>query len=505
MECLNDMLARNVRAIGDKTYLITDKETLTFKQFDDRTTRMANVLAARGVTRGERVGLFLPSTALMAIGFWACQKIGAIPVPMSAMYRETEVRNVLKVTGMVAIITNAETVTFVTPLRAEFPGLKTVLTEGKELNDLVAAASPVFAHVQLLPTDICCLFFTSGTTGVPKGTVQTHFAQCSSFRDMMAFHRSRFATEVYYCAAPLFSNLGMTVTINFAIYTGGSVVLHDRWQTARVLDAIGKHKVTFMAGTPTMYVYLLNEYDAKKHDLSSLRLVTNGGSPVSEVIAKKFEEISGAPVLQVYGATETLGQNVMEPYIGIRKAGSAGVAVGSAHIEILDDDGNPLPAGKIGEVRISGDTVASGYWNDPVASAKTFTPKGWISGDLGYLDDDGYLFIVDRKKDVIISGGHNIYPLEVENILYKHAAVGMCAVIGVPDEAKGEIPAAIIVVKDGQKAAGKDIIEFCRANLSAYKSPRAVYFIETMPEGAGKIRKNELLAMIKSGKLTAAP
>jgi acyl-CoA synthetase (AMP-forming)/AMP-acid ligase II len=405
---------------------------------------------------------------------------------------------------MKALLTNADTLAVIKPILGEFPFLAAVLTDGKELSDLIAAASPAFTPVQQLAKDICCMFFTSGTTGLPKGTMQTHFAQCSAFRDMMAFHRTRFATEVYYCAAPLFSNLGMTVTINFAMYTGGSVVLHDRWQTGRVLDAIGRHKVTFMAGTPTMYVYMLNEYDPKKHNLRSLRLCTNGGSPVSEVISKKFEEISGAPVLQVYGATESLGQNVMEPYIGVRKPGSAGVVAGSARIEILDDAGNLLPAGEVGEVRISGDVLASGYWNDPAASAKTFTPKGWISGDLGYLDEDGYLFIVDRKKDVIISGGHNIYPLEVENVLYQHAGVGMCAVIGLPEEARGEIPVAVIIPKMGTTPNAKDILDHCKANLSAYKAPKAVYFIDVMPEGAGKIRKKELIAMIKDGKLTAA-
>lgn len=511
MECLNDMLVRNARNIGDKTYLITDEESVTYAQFDARTSRLAHVLAARGVKKGDRVGLYLPSKLIMVYGFWACQKLGAIAVPMSAMYREGEISNILKSTGMSAIVTDDETYPLLAKVRGNFPTLKIVLTDGTSqagetpLAELMAKAPEQVPHVPCMLSDIACMFFTSGTTGIPKGTVQTHKAICSSARDMMAFHRTQFGKEIYYCAAPLFNNLGMNVTVNFTMYTGGTVVVHDRWITRRVLDSIKKHRITFLPGTPTMFVYMLNEFDPKTDDLTSLRVCTNGGSPVSPVIAKKFEDASGCKVIQVYGATESLGQSVMEPVVGVRKTGSAGVAVGSARIEILDDNGAPVPNGTVGEVVIGGDTLASGYWNEPEISAKTFTPKGWMSGDLGYLDEDGYLFIVDRKKDVIISGGNNIYPLEVENILYQHPDVGVCVVLGIPDEAKGEIPVAVVVPKVGRTVDGKAVIAFCKENVSAYKAPRQIYLIDVMPEGgAGKILKNQIAARIKSGELKPA-
>ncbi len=502
MECLNQMLARNARSLVDKTFLIAESESLTYSEFDRRVSQLANVFAQFGVRKGDPVGLYLPSTPLMVVAFWACQKLGAIPVPMSAMYRATELRNVVNTTRLSTMLTDDETFSRVDAIRHELPSLMCVLVDGDgrtgqpALTDLMAAAPAEFAPIICAPDDIAALFFTSGTTGVPKGTIQTQLNQYSTLRDMMSFHRTRFGAETYNCAAPLFSNLGMTVTINLCMFSGGTVVLHDRWKTDQVLDAIGRHRVTFLAGTPTMFVYMVNEFDPARHDLSSLRMCTNGGAPVSSVVAGKFEAISGAPVIQVYGATETCGQNVMEPVIGIRKPGSAGVPVGSSRIEVIDDDGNQVPHGTIGEVVIGGDTVARGYWNDPEASALVFTSTGWKSGDLGYLDDDGYLFIVDRKKDVIISGGHNIYPIEVENILYQHPDVAMCAVVGLPDDAKGEIPVAVIVLKEGRVADSQSTIEFCRIRLSAYKCPRAVFFIDEMPMGAGKIRKQELLAMV---------
>ncbi|MBY0509160.1 MAG: acyl--CoA ligase, partial [Rhodospirillaceae bacterium] len=275
MECLNDMLVRNARNIGDKTYIITDEESVTYAQFDARSSRLAHVLSQRGVKKGDRVGLYLPSKLIMVYGFWACQKLGAIAVPMSAMYRETEISNILKSTGMVAIITDDETYPLLAKVRPNFPTLKTVLTDGTSqagetpLAELMAKAPEQVPHVPCMLSDIACMFFTSGTTGIPKGTMQTHKAICSSHRDMMAFHRTQFGQEIYYCAAPLFNNLGMNVTVNFTMYTGGTVVVHDRWNTRRVLDSIKKHKITFLPGTPTMFVYMLNEYDPKTDDLTS--------------------------------------------------------------------------------------------------------------------------------------------------------------------------------------------------------------------------------------------
>ncbi|MFN3547011.1 MAG: class I adenylate-forming enzyme family protein [Mesorhizobium sp.] len=506
MEILSQILARNVRLVPDRAFIVTEAESLTYREFAARTARLANALAARGVAKGDRVGLYLPSTPLMAIAFWACQRLGAIPAPLSAMFRHAELRKIAERTQLKAMIADAATWTYFSEIRTEFPALETCLVAGgagpgESLEDAMADASADFADAACDFDDVASLFFTSGTTGTPKGTAQTHFSVASTLRDMMVSHRARFGQEVYLCAVPLFTNFGLTVTLNLCLYTGGTIVLHERWDTERVMADIKRYRATYFGGTPTMYVYMVNDHDPERHDLSSLRLCTTGGSPVPQPVIRRFEELSGVKVTQVYGATETCGQNVMEPTAGIRKAGSAGLPVGSSRIAIVDDDGAELPRGEVGEVIIGGDCVAKGYWGDEEATAAAFGPLGWRSGDLGFLDEDGFLFIVDRKKDVIIAGGHNIYPLEVESVLYRHPAVGMCAVVGAPDAEKGEIPVAVVVLNPNATANAEDLRAWCRSELAAYKAPRRVEISDDMPVEAAKIRKRDLVEALKGGGL----
>ena len=506
MEILSQILARNVRLVPDRAFIVTEAETLTYREFAARTARLANALAARGVAKGDRVGLYLSSPPLIATAFWACQRLGAIPAPLSAMFRHAELRRIVERTQLRAMIADAATWPYFSEIRTEFSALETCLVAGgagtgDALGDAMAGASPDFADVVCDFHDVASLFFTSGTTGTPKGAAQTHFSLASTLRDMMVSHRARFGQEVYLCAVPLFTNFGLTVTLNLCLYTGGTIVLHERWDTERVMADIKRYRATYFGGTPTMYVYMVNEHDPERHDLSSLRLCITGGSPVPQPVIRRFEELSGVKVAQVYGATETCGQNVMEPTAGIRKAGSAGLPVGSSRIAIVGDDGAELPRGAVGEVIIGGDCVAQGYWGDAEATAAAFGPLGWKSGDLGFLDEDGFLFIVDRKKDVIIAGGHNIYPLEVESVLYRHPAVGMCAVVGAPDAEKGEIPVAIVVLNPNASATAEDLRAWCRSELAAYKAPRRVEIIDDMPVEAAKIRKRDLVEALKGDGL----
>ena len=510
MECLNQMLARNARHLPEKDFLISGDRHVTYGEFDRRTSRLAHVLEARGVRKGDPVGLYLPSDIIMAEGFWACQKIGAIPVPLAAMYRESELRNVMRKTEMAVLVAHASTYPVLAPLRREFAHLTSVLVAGgaldaeSDLDALIAAASDAFAPVECSPEDIAALFFTSGTTGLPKGTMQRQRNQYSGVRDMAVSHRTQFAKEIYLCASPLFNNLGMTVHVNLCMYTGGTVVLVEKWDTETILSLIGKHRVTHFGGIPTMFIYMLNGFDPARHDLSSLRYCYAGGTPVSQVMMERFEKQHGVKVLQVYGATESSCQNVAEPFEGVRKSGSAGIAIGSSRVLIVDDNRRILPPDEVGEVALAGDCVAAGYWRDPEATAAVFSDVGWLSGDIGRIDEDGYLYIVDRKKDVIISGGHNIYPLEIEELLYRHESVAMCAVVGVPEEARGEIPVGVVVRKPGVDVSGAELIAWCRANVAAYKAPRHIYFIDEMPMGNNKIRKRELVDGIVAGTIAPA-
>jgi acyl-CoA synthetase (AMP-forming)/AMP-acid ligase II len=507
MEILSSILARNVAMVPDRLFIISEHQTLTYGEFFEHTGQLANILTARGVRKGDVVGLYLPSTPMMAIGFWACQRLGAVPAPISAMFRHAELRKVIERAGMKVLISDASTYPYFSEIRSEFADLKAVLVSGgaadgdEDLDALMPAASSDFLDVACNFGDIASLFFTSGTTGAPKGIAQSHFSLVSSLRDMMVSHRTRYGREVFLCAVPLFTNFGLTVTLNLCLYMGGTIVLHERWDTERVMSDISRYKATYFGGTPTMYVYMVNDHDPARHDLSSLRVCITGGSPVPQPIVKRFEELSGVRVAQVYGSTETCGQNVIEPTLGIRKPGAAGLPVGSSRITIVDEDDHELPMGEIGEVIIGGDCVAQGYYGDPELTALTFGPLGWKSGDLGFVDEDGFLFIVDRKKDVIITGGHNIYPLEVESTLYRHPAVAMCAVVSAPDDEKGEIPVAIVVLAEDAQAEAEEIRAWCRQELSAYKVPRRVEFIDDMPIEAAKIRKRDLVDALKNGSL----
>ena len=505
MEYLSQIIGRNARMRPERAAIITDTQSLTYHDFAARTAQLAHVLAARGIGRGDRVGLYLPSTPMMAIAFWACQRLGAVPAPISAMFRHAEMRRIVESAGMKALIADTSTWPYFAEIRDEFLALTTWLVAGTDdpdgLTALMSAAPEEFEDAVCNPDDVACLFFSSGTTGQPKGIAQTHFNILSSLRDMMVSHRNRFGEEIYLCAVPLFTNFGLNVTLNLCLYGAGTIVLHERWDTQRVLADIARHKATYFGGTPTMYVYIVNEADEKQHDLTSLRICTTGGAPVPQPVIERFEAMSGASVTQVYGSTETCGQNVMEPTLGVRKKGSAGVPVGSSRILVLDDNDEPLSAGEIGEIIIGGDCIAKGYWNDDKATAEAFTPAGWRSGDLGYLDDDGYLFIVDRKKDVIIAGGHNIYPLEIETLLYRHPSVAICAVVGAPDASKGEVPVAVIVLGKTKSATADELNTWCRDQLAAYKVPRRFEFITEMPVEAAKIRKRDLVVALKDGSL----
>lgn len=503
MQALNEILRRSARLYPNKPYIIDGERVVTYSAFDRQAARLANVLASLGIGKGDPVGLYLPSCPELAIGYYACQKIGAVAAPMSVMYRSSEVESISGRTSMKAMLTDAETFPHAAAARGKIGFSQQILRlggavdGGLDADALMREAPDRVAEALSDPDDLAALFFTSGTTGAPKGAMQAQRSIFFTLRDMEVYNRFRFAAEVILDVLPIFNNFGATCLMNGTMYNAGTMVMFQRWDTQAVLAAIARHKVTFMAGTPTMFHYMLNAYDPAKHDIASLRLTVTGGAPVAPHLITQFQQATGVPLTQIYGATESSGYITGEPVVGHRKLGSAGLPFGSAVIEIVDDDGNDVPTGDIGEVRISGDMMGVGYWHDSEASKRIFTPKGWLSGDLGYMDEEGYLVIVDRKKDVIISGGYNIYPLEVEDVLYGHAAVALCALVGVPDETKGEIPVAFIVRKEGCHESEQDFIAYCRERVAAYKAPRRVVFLDELPLGpSGKILKRELRRLV---------
>ena len=508
MQTLAEMLRTAARLVPERPYIVSDGATLSYAAFDRLAARLANVFRDLGVVKGDVVGLYLPSEPMLAVGYFACQKLGAIAAPMSVMQRDREVSTIVTRTGMRVLLTSLETWSVVQSVRKAGVRIDTALLVRGEAEGALSAealmreAGDSIEDTPCRPEDTAALFFTSGTTGEPKGAMQTQGSLYATLRDMAVYNGFRWNAETLMCALPLFNNFGATCMMNLSLFVGGTMIHLDRWDTDRVLDSITKHKATFMAGSPTMFVFMLRAFDKSRHDLSSLKIAVTGGAPVAPNILSQFKREVGTPLLQIYGATEVSGYVVGEPPFGLQKAGSTGTPIGGTTIDVVDDDGGKVAAGTIGEVRVQGDVVGGGYWSDKETTARVFTKDGWLSGDLGYLDEDGYLFIVDRKKDVIISGGFNIYPLEVEDLLYQHPAIAVCAVIGLPDADKGELPVAVLVPKPGASPSKAEIIEFCRRQISAYKAPRDVFSVAEMPLGpSGKILKRTLREWAAEGRL----
>jgi long-chain acyl-CoA synthetase len=279
-----------------------------------------------------------------------------------------------------------------------------------------------------------------------------------------------------------------------AVWSGAALIVVDRFDARKVLDLIKAYRATYFAGTPTMFAYLLGEFDPGRDDISSLRVTNSGGARCPAEMIHRIEERFGVVHLDGYGQTEACGFTTLNPLVGVRKANSVGTPLSNLWLEIHDDEDRSLPPGEVGEVVERGDPFSvHGYWNRPDANQEVYRGGWFHSGDLGYVDEDGYLYIVDRKQDLIITGGANIYPAEVEEILYQHPKVALAAVVGVPDDVKGELAKAYIVLKPGESAAEGEIVEFVRTRIAKYKAPRMVEFVEELPLGpTGKILKREL-------------
>lgn len=500
MRSVSELLQDTVRLLPDKIFIDDGARAITYREFDRMAARLSNVLAAHGVGPATPVCFHLSHCAELAVGYLACARLGAIFVPIASMARDREVGSIANRTQAPVIVTGAAGATVAAAVAERLPSLRVVLAYGEpasgcsHLDTLLAAAPDERPLERRRPEDVAAVFFTSGTTGEPKGAMQSHGSIYSTVRDMAVYNRFRFGEEFLLDVLPMFNNFGATCLMLTAVYTGGTLIVHERWDTERVLADIARHRVTYFAGTPTMLVYMWRGFRAGEHDLSSLRLAIAGGAPVAQEVVDACETVLGiARVSQIYGATEVSGYVTGDPVEGEHRQNSAGTAFGSARIAIVGDDGAEVSRGEIGEVVISGDTVGPGYWRDPETTAAAYTPQGWRSGDLGRMDDDGYLYIVDRKKDLVISGGYNIYPLEIENILYRDSRVRLCAVVGIPDDVKGELAVAFVVATDHAPDLESDLIALCRSELMPYKVPRHFEFVDEMPLGpTGKILKREL-------------
>lgn len=484
----------------DKNAVYHGERSLTYKELYNLSGKLANALKGMGVNRGDRIGLYLSSRLEFYICYWAIVRSGAIAVLLNSMLKKNEIEYILSDTQAQIAFSEKSIANELIKACDALPESREIIivdddsiAGSKSLGSIVSQNESLFAQPDIDRNDIVSIIYTSGTTGKPKGATQTHKSIWSNVASFVATNKI-FDSDVFLCCLPIFNNFGLNVVSMGAVYSGCSVILHERFDAQTILNDIKKHKATYLAGTPTMYSYLLNEYDSGIHDVSSLRVCNSGGAFLATEILNKVEETFNCTMLNGYGQTEGCGFTTLNPLVGVRKLGSVGLPLSNLLFRILDPKGNEMPANEVGEIALKGDTIAStGYWNKPEANENSFSDGWFLSGDLGYKDEDGYIYVVDRKTDLIITGGSNIYPAEVEEALYKHPKISLAAVIGVPDEVKGEIPKAYVVLKEGERCSEKEIVSYCRENMAVYKAPRIVEFVDDLPKGVtGKILKRIL-------------
>jgi long-chain acyl-CoA synthetase len=528
---LHEYLTENARLFPDRPAIIFYNQVMTFRQLDRVAARFAAVLGELGMKKGDRLALLLPNTPQFVLAYYGALRAGVIVVPANPLYVEREIEHELRDSGAKAILTLSKFFpvvqavrertdlehVIVTNIKEYFPKqLQVLFTLAKERKDghrvtlpedgktywlqqLLREAKPPAPRVQVSPDDVALLQYTGGTTGVAKGAILTHRNLLANQEMIRAWHKSTNTTaagyNIYMGVVPLFHIYGMQTVMNAAITGGGAMVLTPKFEHKPVLEALQHHRPNYFPGVPTLYNALNNFESVKKYDLSSLDACISGAAPLPVEVKRRFEEITGARVLEGYGLTEASPVTHCNPLHGANKAGSIGMPFPDTDAMIVDPiEGNEImPPGEIGELVIRGPQVMQGYWNREDETADALR-DGWLhTGDIARMDEDGYFYIVDRKKDMIISGGLNVYPRDVEEVLYTHPAVKEAVALGLPDGRWGEAVCAYVVLKEGENATEAEIIQYCHSELAGFKVPKRVEFRDELPKTmVGKVLRRVL-------------
>ena len=485
----------NVRTYGEYAALLFDGREITNVDQQRAANRLANALRQRGLGPDDRVVVMLPNGPEVLVSYAAILKLGAVIVPVVFLLGPDEVRHILEHSGAKLLITSPDLAG-----KAEGWAGRIVLVGGQApgaltWDELVAPETDVFATVDRAPEALAVILYTAGTTGQPKGVALSHDNLLSNARSAASLYeldRERWSLAVL----PLSHSYGLTL-MNAGNILGTRAVLLRWFNPELVLETIQGNRVQQMAGVPTMFVYLLNYPDADRFDTTSMKLWGSGAAPLPVEIVEPFEKRFGGRLLEGYGLTEASPVVSAHRFSGERRLGSVGQPIPSVDVSILDEDDRPVPAGEVGEVCVRGPNVMLGYYRMPEETGRTIR-NGWLhTGDMGRLDADRFLYIVERKKDLIIRGGFNIYPREIEEVLYAHPAVAETAVVGVRDAVMGEDVLAFVVPKRGMTTTVDELIAFCQTRLAKYKCPKQVRFVDTLPKSPiGKILRKELRARV---------
>ncbi|MGG1879111.1 long-chain fatty acid--CoA ligase [Paenibacillus cisolokensis] len=513
-------------------------KTLTYKQLLEASYRMANALRGKGINKGDRVAIMLPNCPQVVISYFGALLSGAVVVMTNPLYMEREIAHQMQDSGAKAIITldhfvarvekvQGETelkhiiVTSIAdylpfpknllfPIKAKKQGPLPIIHYGEGVYPFKklleqALDAPVCESVHA-EKDLALLQYTGGTTGVPKGVMLTHYNLiANTLQSSMWCYKVEEGKERYLAALPCFHVFGLTVLLNQAVYRASELLMVPRFEPKMILDLIRKKKATLFPGAPTMYIALINHPQIKDYDLSSINACISGSAGLPVEVQDTFEELTKGRLIEGYGLTEAAPVTHANPIWGHRKIGTIGIPLPDTEAKVVNPDtGDEVPVGEPGELIVKGPQVMKGYWKRPEDTFETLR-GGWLfTGDMATMDEEGYFRIIDRKKDMIIASGYNIYPREIEEVLYEHPSVKEAVVVGTKDDYRGETVKAYIVLKDGAAPDPAGLEKFCRKQLAAYKVPREFVFRDSLPKTlVGKVLRRKLLEEEEEGKPTA--
>jgi long-chain acyl-CoA synthetase len=496
------ILTESAQSSPDKPVVLFTGGQLTYRQLDQASDRVAASLTAAGIQPGDPVALQLPNIPQFLISYFGILKAGAIVVPLNVLLKAPEVAFHLGDSGARILIT-WEGILAEAAKGAEAAGLDQVYAVGHSgdsadampFERLLAVEVPRYEMATRQPTDTAVIIYTSGTTGRPKGAELTHL-QLYMNADIPGRLFDIKPDDLAVAVLPLFHVFGLSSVLNVCVRFGCTMSLVPRFTPEGVLTAIQRDRATIFDGVPTMFADLLSYPDLDSFDLSSLRIAISGGASIPKPLLDAFEERFGVLILEGYGLTETASTTTFNVSAEERRIYSVGKPIWGTQTQVWDEAGRQLPPGpdNVGEVVTRGLHVMKGYWHNPEATAGAFTGDWLHTGDLGYFDEDGFLFIVSRKKELIIRGGYNVYPSEIENVLHAHPAVAEAAVVGIPDERLGEEVMAVIIVRPSMDLLEHELVSYCRERLAAYKCPRVFQFRSALPKNSlGKVVKDELI------------
>jgi len=501
---LTMVVTESVRQRPSHTAVIHDEFRLTYEQLLAYIRRCANVLKGLGVNQGDKVAMVLPNIGLFPVVYFGILYAGGVVVPLNPLHKEQEIAYHLDDSDAVAIITLesllgevkkgfSKTETCHHIIAYPDQGGKNIKGKVKSLEELLTGATPDCDMVQTMPDDPAVIIYTSGTTGKPKGAVLTHlnlFYNCQISSERLFKVRP---DDVMLASLPLFHSFGQSCSMNGMLNMAGTLTMLPRFEAEAALRIIERDKVSLFQGVPTMFLYLLNCPKLDQIDTSSLRLACSGGAAMPVELLKAFEKRFGVTILEGYGLSETSPVASFNVSKERRMIGSIGEPIYGVEMKVFDANDNEVPVGEVGEIVIRGHGVMKEYYKRPEATRETMSSDWFHTGDLGKADEDGFFWVVDRKKDMIIRGGYNVYPREIEEVLYGFPGLVEAAVVGVPDDVMGEEVKAYVSLDSDRTATEQDIITYCKERVAAYKYPRIVEILPSLPKGpTGKILKREL-------------